>query len=158
MLPPSPEFFTCRLTVAAACSSPHLFQRVAKKPASLPAATLPASVAERVYKTYAAAAYPDEVTCLFKVRKADAQRVTGLALPAGCFVAPHGANTSSVQWLARPSELPNQEYLALAQEAVLKHSGACLAYRPGGRANLGVRTSTAAAALVDGLAFKTSLP
>ena len=149
---PKPELITCRLTLASAYAAPYLFQRAAKKPGSLPAATLPAVVLERVFTKLSLLLLTlTKLPASLRCRKDDAKLLDGLALPAGCFVAPHGANTSSVQWLARPSELQNPDYFAQAQQAIVKHGGgAYLAYRPGGRANLGVRTSTDAAAPVDG--------
>ena len=143
---PLPEFFTCRLT---AYSSPHLFQRVAKS--LLPCLRLLSLLLSpnRFTRPSLLQRTLTRLLAIFRVRKENTERLTGLALPAGCFVAPHGANTCSKQWLARPNELQIQDYFAVAQTVVLKHSSAaCLAYRPGGRANLGVRTSTAAVAKV----------
>ena len=64
------------------------------------------------------------------------------ALPSGAFLAPQRSQTYTVTWLKRPANQSSAQYLQLAKDSLSKASAqCCLAYRPVGRANLGIRGS-----------------
>ena len=137
---PSPETAILRLTVAREYHDAEVFQKLSDKPRGLVAAALGDS-ASRVIQSFAFAAYDNEVTCLLRVRKSDTKQLLTASRGPGVFLAPHreAKPTVAVQWLERSPKLESSAYLQSALSKVAASAGAILAYRPGGKANLGVR-------------------
>ena len=136
-----PATTNVRITLAREYSDQARFVRLAAKPQGLLGSVLPASLAAKVIKSFAFAAYADEVTCLATIRAADLGTFSATKFDLGVFVAPQRCADMSVQWLSRDSKLTAGAYLQKARLAVEASSGGTLAYRPGGRSNLGIRSS-----------------
>ncbi|CAE7249168.1 NRT2.1 [Symbiodinium sp. CCMP2592] len=135
----NPDWQVFRLTLAQEYCDPNRFAVASKRPQALAATLLPGPLRERVVRTYAAASYQTEVTCLLRVRLQDASGFLQAALCPGAFLAKHRNPECSVQWLARDRDISAPKYLAKALAAAQASPGAVLAYRPGGKANLGLR-------------------
>ena len=136
------EWANFRLTLASEFCEAERFAAGKAKPQALPALLLPTEVVSLIIRTFAVTTYDSELTCLFRVRKKDADAVHSCAkaLPAGAFLAPQRSQAYTVTWLKRPADQSSSQYLQLAKDSLAKASGqSCLAYRPGGRANLGIR-------------------
>ena len=136
------EWATFRLTLAREFCDAERYEAGGARPQALPALLLPPEVVSLIIRTFAVTTYDSELTCLFRVRKKDADAVHSCAraLPSGAFLAPQRSQTYTVTWLKRPANQSSAQYLQLAKDSLSKASAqCCLAYRPGGRANLGIR-------------------
>ena len=140
----APEWANFRLTLAREFCDAERFAAGKARPQALPALLLPKVTVGLIIRTFAVAVYDTELTCLFRVRKADAAAVleSARALPSGAFLSPQRSQSHTVTWLQRASGQSASAYLASATEALGKATEhCCLAYRPGGRSNLGIRGS-----------------
>ena len=136
-----PEWANFRLTLAREFCDAERFAAGKARPQALPALLLPKVTVGLIIRTFAVAVYDTELTCLFRVRKADAAAVleSARALPSGAFLSPQRSQSHTVTWLQRASGQSASAYLASATEALGKATEhCCLAYRPGGRSNLGI--------------------
>ena len=136
-----PETAVLRLTFAKEYADPTRYEDALKRPQALPSLLMP-SIAVKILRTFAVATYEGEITCLVSIRASDMEIFFKQKLCPGGFVAPQRSSKSTVLWISRdPKQSPGQ-YLASARKAAEDTPSAYLAYRPGGRANLGIRAAT----------------
>ena len=153
-----PETAILRLTLAKEYADPTRFGEAQKSPQTLPALLVPGRVG-KILRTFAVATYEGEITCLLSVKASDVDGFLKDArtLCPGGFLAPQRTATATVQWISRdPKQSPTQ-YLAKAREAAEGVHGAYLAYRPGGRANIGLRAATPQKGITGAIAPRWTL-
>ena len=110
------------------------------RPQGLPGMMLSPALASKVVRTFAVAVYETEVTCLIKVRIADAALFNKAKPWPGAFLQVQRDPDSHIAWFARRDAETTEQYFARVSAEAASAEGRCLAYRPGGRANLGVRS------------------
>ena len=134
----------CRLTLAKDFADKGLYERAAKRPATLPSIILGAE-AKNILRVTSAAAYATEVTCLVTIRTSWLQNLEGFSFPKGAFGFKHfAAQTAPPQWFVRAEGMSNDAYWSMAIEARTKVQGR-LAYRPSHKNSLGIVGATAQA-------------
>ena len=118
------EWATFRLTLAREFCDAERYEAGDARPQALPALLLPPEVVSLIIRTFAVTTYDSELTCLFRVRKKDADAVHSCAraLPSGAFLAPQRSQTYTVTWLKRPANQSSAQYLQLAKDSL---SGQC---------------------------------
>ena len=129
-----------RVTVVKAYCDEQIWASVHLAPSLIPAKVL-GSEAKHVMRTMAACSYSEESTCLIVVRKDVSTAALHWSVPVGAFVSPHKqseAGRKPVTWMLRQAGDTDADYFHKVKKIADKEKAA-LAFRPGGRANLGIR-------------------
>ena len=129
-----------RLTLVREFADASRFADGCNRPQGLPGMMLSPALASKVVRTFAVAVYETEVTCLIKVRIADAALFNKAKPWPGAFLQVQRDPDSHIAWFARRDAETTEQYFARVSAEAASAEGRCLAYRPGGRANLGVRS------------------
>ena len=141
-----------RLTLVSEFADASRFADARNRPQGLPGMMLSAALASKVVRTFAVAVYDTEVTCLIKVRTADAAIISQAKLLPGAFLQAQRDPDAHIVWFARREAETSDQYRARISSEVAKTAGHSLAYRPGGRANLGVRSASRLSSLEGSIA------